>query len=239
LKSLVGEIKKLDAERPVIVDLEVNNQSIQYCKMLIDNVAGINCIGLVVKDDNNLHSLIAHLKRSNAEFIFSEISADLFSRLEIFNDQTSFFITAWQDQHESNKLSFDGLIDRKGRYKADYFNLQNKLLGYGINVEPPKIRILKPASLTYENRMEEYNAMRYDPKKGWEYGWQVKDLSFEWSLIKCDNYGNYLAIKDIGNGSKIFLKIPNKQELYRLLLTASNGETITTTITKLNTPLVK
>ena len=73
-------------------------------------------------------------------------------------------------------------------------------------------------------------------REGWKFGWQIKDLSFEWSLIKCDNYGNYLAIKDIGRGSKISLKLPENQELYRLLLTACSGDTITTTITKLKTP---
>jgi cellulose synthase (UDP-forming) len=239
LKNLICEIKKLDTERPVVVDLEVNNQSIQYSKMLIDNVAGMDCIGLVVKDDKNLHSLIAHLKRSNAEFIYSEISVTFFTKLDVYDTQTSFFISEWQDQHESNKLTFDGLVDRKGRYKADYFILQNKLLGYGINVEPPKIRILKPAILTFENRKVEYYAMFYDDEEGWKFGWQTKGLSFEWSLVKCDKYGNYLAIKDFGFGSKISLIIPDDQELYRLLLTASYGETTTTTITKLNTPIVQ
>jgi cellulose synthase (UDP-forming) len=239
LKNLISEIKKLDTERPVIVDLEVNNQSIQYSKMLIDNVTDIDCIGLVVKDDKNLQSLEVHLKRSNVEFIFSEISTVFLTKPEIFDAKTSFFITAWQDQHESNKLSFDGLIDWKGRYKVDYFNLQNKLLGYGINVEPPQIRILKPAILTYANRKVEYYAMLYDDKEGWKFGWQTKGLSFEWSLVKCDKYGNYLAIKDIGFGSKISLIIPDDQELYRLLLTAYYGDATTTTITKLNTPLVQ
>ena len=164
LKNLVREIKELDAERPVIVELEVNHQSIQHSKMLIDNVTGIDCIGLVVKEDKNLHSLESYLKQSNTEFIYADISADDFNKLEGFDAQTSFFITDWQDQHESNKLSFDGLLDRKGRYKTDYFNLQNKLQGSSLKVESPKIRILRPAILDYGNMMVEYNAMCYDDK---------------------------------------------------------------------------
>lgn len=81
--------------------------------------------------------------------------------------------------------------------------------------------------------------MFYDEKFGWKSGDQMKDLNFEWSLLKCDVNGNYLAIRDIGKGSRISVKIPENHELYRLLLTTTKGEITTSTITTLNTPLVQ
>jgi hypothetical protein len=62
-------------------------------------------------------------------------------------------------------------------------------------------------------------------------------LKFEWSLLKCDKYGNYLALRKISQGPVINLKIPEEQDLYRLLLTVSDGITVNSTITRLNTPL--
>jgi cellulose synthase (UDP-forming) len=35
---------------------------------------------------------------------------------------------------------------------------------------------------------------------------QVDGYKFEWSLVKCDKYGNYLAVKDVGTGPVISLK---------------------------------
>jgi hypothetical protein len=239
LKSLVLEIKKLDSIRPIIVDIDVNSQSIQYSKLLMDNVKGIDALGLVVKDDKLLKPLLNHLTQFKIDFVFSEIDVDILINPQIFDAHESFFITAWQDQHESNKVVFNGITDIKRRNKTDYFNLQNKLHGSNIKVESPKIRILKPAILIYEDNILDYYAMYYDSIKGWKDGGEMKDLNFEWSLVKCDVNGNYLAIRDIGKGARLSLKIPENHELYRLLLTTKKGEYITNTLTTLNTPLVQ
>lgn len=239
LKNLVSEIKVIDPTRPLIVDIEVNQQFIPHSKMLMDYVKGIDALGLVVKDDKFLNPTIDHLKQTNTEFVYSEIDVEALTKPEMVDSRKSFFITAWQDQHESNKLTFDGIVDRKGRFKTYYFTLLNTLQKSDSNVESPTIRILKPASLIYEGYMFDYYAMYYDTIQGWKQGGEIKDLDFEWSLVKCDLFGNYLAIKDIGKNAKISLKIPQDHETYRLLLTTTRGETITTTITRLNTPFVQ
>jgi len=239
LSSLVQEIKKIDPSRTLIVDLEVNLQSINHSKMIVDNVKGIDGFGLVVKSDKHLDHLIAYLNRSKIEFLFSEIRVPILTRPEIFNSKQPFFITSWQDQHESNKLTFDGIIDRKGRYKTDHFKLLNAMQKSNIKIESCKVRILKPATLIVEDKILGYYAMCYDTVEGWKRGGEIKDLSFEWSMVKSDIHGNYLAIKDIGYGDSISIKIPWDHELYRLLLTTFKGETITsTTITELNTPFL-
>lgn len=239
LKDLVLKIKEIDSTRPVIVDLEVNLLSIYHSRMLLANIPEIDALGLVVKDDRYLDRLIAFFKQEKAEFLFSEIDVDMLAKPEIFKEEIPFFITAWQDVHESNKLTFTGIIDRKGRFKTDYFELLNTLKKSNIQVESPKVRILKPATLIYEDMSLDFYAMYYDEKKGWIYGGNLPNLNFEWSLIKCDVYGNSLAIKDIGSGASIAVKIPRDYESYRLLLTTSVGETITQTISTLNTPLVQ
>ncbi|HLP18418.1 MAG TPA: hypothetical protein VK470_19315, partial [Bacteroidota bacterium] len=218
----------------------VNLQSIYHSKILLATIPEIDALGLVVKDDQYLDPLIAYLKHSNTDFIFSEIGVPLLSKPEILETGVPFFIASWQDQHESNKLTFDGIIDRKGRYKTDYFKLKNSLQNSSINVEFPNIRILKPATLIYQDLILDYYALFYNSIEGcWNHGNELKDFKFEWSLVKCDIYGNYIAIKDIGDGDKISIKIPRDPERYKLLLTIIKGDIITTTITSLNTPLIQ
>jgi cellulose synthase/poly-beta-1,6-N-acetylglucosamine synthase-like glycosyltransferase len=239
LKDLVSEIKKIDSSRPLFVEIEVNQLSVYHSEMLIENVKGIDGIGLVVNDGDYLKSIIDYLNFSKTGYIYSEIDVDTYIQPEIIDAQTSFFIASWQDKHESNKLTFDGITDWKGRYKTDYFKLYNALHKYNELIADAKIRILKPAIPLYSNNTLSYYAICYDENEGWEYGEAANDLKFEWSLVKCDSYGNYLAIKDIGVGARLALKIPQNHEYFKLLLTASNGKSVTSTITALNTPIVQ
>lgn len=238
LKKIVREIKEIDPSRPLIVDLEVNRQSIRHSRMIYDNIKGIDAFGLVVKNTNFLEQVIDHLKQTQMAFIYSEIDGADLEKYSILRDETPFFISALRDTHESNKLTFNGIIDRKDRVKFGYFNLLHTLQKSDIKVETPMVKILKPATPIYENLTLNYYAMYYDSLSGWKSGRENDDLSFEWSLVKCDNYGNYLAVKDIGNGARVSLKIPQDYELYLLLLTTSKGDNITQTITNLNTPLM-
>ncbi len=237
LSDLAQEIKKIDSTRPLIVDLEVNQQSVNYARTIIDNIPEIDELGLVVKEDKYLDPLMGYLNNRKAEFLFSEIGVDNLITPKILNGELPFFITEWQDAHENNKLNFDGIIDRKGRYKLSYFKLLNALQKSNVKYESPVVRILKPSTVLYEGQIFDYYALCYDSINFWRYETGAKDLKFEWSLVKCDINGNYLAIKDIGTGARLSLKVPHDNETYRLLLSTTKGETTTTNITTLNTPI--
>jgi cellulose synthase (UDP-forming) len=105
---------------------------------------------------------------------------------------------------------------------------------------PDKInaRILKPARLLHIDYVYDYHAMIYNEKNGWHYGQTHENYSFEWSLVKCDEHGNYLAVKEIGTKPVLSLKIPENHEYFKLHLTVSDGFSVTSIITSLNTPLV-
>jgi cellulose synthase (UDP-forming) len=238
MQDLVEKIKQIDSTRPIIVDIEVNQLSVYHAKMLLNNVKGIDFLGLVVKETDYLKNVINYLKHANIKFIYSEIDVPVLIHSEILNSQIPFFITSWQDQHESNKLTFDGITDRKGRFKTDYFHLLNALQNKAREIDFPDIRILRPSVLIRENMTIQFHAVVFDQIQGWKYGRENNNLSFEWSLVKCDRFGNFLAIKDIGRGSRISLTVPKDHEYFRLLLTADNGESISKTITTLHTPLI-
>ena len=238
LRDLLAEIKKIDPVRPVLVDMEVNQLSVYHSKMLIDYVRGIDGLGLVVRDDLHLDSLSAFLDRNKMKYYYSEIDVDTLLKPELIEMQPSFFITSWRDMHESNRLTFNGISDRKGRFKREYFKLMNTLQNSNLEVDNSVLKILRPAALIYDKGRYQYYAMIYKEEHGWKYGMQVEGFDFEWSLVKCDKYGNYLAVKDVGVGTVLNLTIPANHEYFRLLLTASKGGAIAQTITTLNTPLL-
>lgn len=238
LKDLVQTIKTIDKRRPLILDLEVNMQSVNSAKILKDFIPEIDVLGLVVRDEKHLDQLIKYLHQAQVNFIYSEIDVEELYKMNILKVNSSFFVSAWQDAHESNRISFKGITDRKGRYKADYYRLKDILNGSDSKISTPVIRILRPAILVYDNMTLDYYAMLYDSINGWKPGDEVEGLQFEWSLVKCDQYGNYMAIKDIGNSAKMSVRMPRDHDSYKLLLTATKGDTIYTTITTLNTPLI-
>ena len=237
LNRLVSEIKKIDPTRPIILDLEVNQLSIYHAQLLAKNVNGIDYYGLTIKGDEHLSSIVDYFEDFEMEFLFSEIDSEVLTQPEVWNSHPSFFVASWQDQHESNKLTFEGIIDRKGRAKYQYFHLYNSLHESDSVNNKITARILKPAINLYKNEVLDYHAMLYNDDEGWKYGQYFESYSFEWSLVKCDENGNYLAVRDIGNGPFLRLKIPENHEYFELLLTVSDGNSITSTITTLNTHL--
>jgi len=237
LKDLVSEIKKIDSKRPLIVDLEINQLSKYHSGMLNENIEGIDGLGLVVKNDNYLDNYLEFLNYKKLEHIYSEIDVDVLLQNEEYNKHPSFFITSWKDTHESNKLTFNGITDRKGSFKKGYYKLMNVIQDSNIYIDNSKFRILRQTIPLYANNYLDYYAMVYNEKFGWKYGIEVMDYQFEWSLVKCDKYGNYIAIKDIGSGPVLSLKIPVDHEYFRLLLTSTDGKTTSTNICELNSPV--
>ncbi len=238
LKALAADIKKIDPSRPLIVDIEVNQLAIFHINRMVSHIKNIDAIGLVIKDAEYLDDVTAHLKKLNKQYIFSGIESDVLKEHVIMNDKTSFYMTSWQDKHESNELDFDGLIDRKGRRKQSYVTLSSHLNPAHELIELPKVKILKPARLIFDEETYTYHAMVYEEHKGWQSASKFKDLKFEWSLVKCDAYGNYLAIRQQGVDAKISLKIPKHHSYYKLHLTVINGDYISTDITSLHIPLI-
>ena len=238
LNKLVSEIKMNDPTRPIILDLNVNRISIYHAQLLDKYVTGIDYFGLTVKDIEHLSPLIDFFEDSGIEYLFSEIDTDDLTQTEIQNLNIPFFITSWQDQHESNKLTFDGITDRKGRAKDAYYQLHNSLHESNTVTNNINARIIKPSQLLYVENVYDYHAMLYDKNDGWRPGQDMVQYSFEWSLVKCDEYGNYLAIKEVGTDPVLSLTIPENHNYFKLLLTVFDGTSVTSTITALNTPLV-
>ncbi|WP_299780212.1 glycosyltransferase family 2 protein [uncultured Formosa sp.] len=236
LNNLVIKIKNIDSKRPVILDVEVNSKSYHHFKLIQEYLPNIDVLGLVVSNTEYLDGVLDYVADANINYELSAIdTADAVDLIGLEHN-TSFYLTEWQDQYGTNTVTFNGVIDRKGRSKSDYFKLLNTLNIDEKNTECLKINILKPSRLLYTARMFTYHAMIYNQEKDWMFGKDVDGIQFEWSLIKYDAFGNPITILDVGNESKIELDIPNNNKLYKLLLTVIDGDCASTILTTLNTP---
>ena len=237
LQDLVSEMKRNDSKRPLIVDLEVNQLSKYHSRLITENIDGIDGFGLVVKDERYLGSLLSYFKHKKIRYVYSEIEVDVLLRINggAIN-QSSFFISSWKDTHESNKLTFNGITDRNGNFKRSYFMLMNALKDSNLIIDDSNFRILRQTIPLYANNTVRYYAVGYNKRFGWNYGQNMEGYSFEWALVKCDKFGNYIALKDLGNGPVFSLKIPENHEYFKLLLTVYNRNQVTTDIVTLNTP---
>lgn len=240
LQKLTSEIKKLDASRPVIIDYTLNGLNEKQAKRLFEDVPGLDGLGLIIKDDiyDDANRLLENIQTLDVPYIYSDIPTTVLAEMSQESIKTNYFIRNWQDQHQIDKVTFDGVIDRKGRFKPDYFELEKYLGSSDHDVVPYSIRILKRLDLLgYPHKKSLYFAMHYDPIKGWERMEHNSDYKLEWALVKCDPYGNYLTINEVeGLVDYVLLDIPENYEEYHLRLTIIKDNTVKSTMTSLNTP---
>ena len=102
----------------------------------------------------------------------------------------------------------------------------------------PEISILKPAELIYDNILYAYTAVTYSNKGGWELDSEEAKFNYEWTLIKCDKYGNEIALKELAKTPVIKLKIPKNHDDYKLQLSVVKGNQVRQVRTRLHTPLI-
>jgi phosphoribosylformylglycinamidine (FGAM) synthase-like amidotransferase family enzyme len=66
---------------------------------------------------------------------------------------------------------------------------------------------------------------------------QIKNLKFEWYLVRVDQYANTMFIKKAGEGSSISLPVPKGPQYYELFVEAVLEKEVKTARSTLNTPL--
>ncbi|WP_298534001.1 glycosyltransferase family 2 protein [uncultured Algibacter sp.] len=238
LKALIINIKLIDSERPVVVDIEVNKETIHNLNKLRNQINTIDVFGLVVKNDGYFDMVSKYLDDNKINYIISSLSNDNLEKFKTLEKNYPVFIASWQDKHEINKLSFDGLIDRKGRLKSAYYAVYNQHVNQELAFNIPKINILKPAQLIYDDQYYTYTAMVFDNETGWKPASLSDKFHFEWTLLKCDEYGNEIALKELTKTSKLRLKVPKNHDSYKLQLSVISGDKVRQMRTELHTPLI-
>ncbi len=237
LRKLIADIKKIDSSRPITIDVQLNHDALDRIAEMQELGIANDLYGLLVKDVDMLDSFLGDPQSREIPYMINDIGNQSFLDSKAGLKNKAVVLRNWQDQWENNKVSFDGLLDYKGRKKAEYGNFISGTSD--IILEPlDKVRVLVPSKLLYPGNSVVYHAVIL--KEGeWMYpNSSESNEAFEWILIKKDAYGNELAIKDLGKGVSKSIIVPKDYPDYELMLIYNKGNTVNSVRTQLNTRLL-
>jgi hypothetical protein len=229
LRQLVVSIKKADPKRSVAVDILVEDDLVKTTNLISSNIPEIDSYGLIVNHNSDI-SLIKQLK---VDYFFSKITAkDFISHSE----NRIAYISNWQDEETADYVSLDGIRDKWGRNKTDYYKLARSWRGTTVSDTLPPVKILLPAITPFESTQLTYHALLF--KNGsWITPPADESLEFRWALVKNDKFENTLSLQTLGSGKSITINIPKNQDIYSLYLYVNKGNKVNVVKSKLNTPL--
>ncbi|MGB3608369.1 glycosyltransferase family 2 protein [Psychroserpens sp.] len=239
LRQLIIDIKKIDSIRPVIANIELDFETFDKIDYMRALGVSPDIYGFNVSDSDFLETFYNDPRSAAIQYILQDVDANSFLEFKRSHRKASVILENWQDQWENNSVSFDGLIDFKGRKKASYNEMLQDVSNTITSKKESSIRILVPSILLYPKDEVTYSAVSLQDGK-WIYpDPDTNDDLFEWILIKKDRYNNRLAIKDLGTGVVKKITIPSDYSKFELMLVYNNinESTVYTDITDLNTKI--
>lgn len=234
LKKLITSIKKIDSKRYVTVDVEVSENMIPTIERMKRAIPEIDSYGLSLNQKSTGLNLIDQLE---VPYFYTDIKVSAYLQL-LEQHKAGIFISNWQDQKKIDQVVVNGIKDDKGREKLSYSQLLHTWNNGPAPVQPPMIKILKPALGTFAGTGLKYNVL-IKKNNNWIIPLnEVNDLKFEWNLVKVDRFRNPISMEHVGEGTSLWLRIPENSSLHRLYLSVIKGDQVLETITsELNTPL--
>lgn len=238
LQELLSEIKKVDSQHPLILEITASRDNFEYFKKLSGQNLPLDYFGFRATGKDYYSAFQNYAKKQQLPFLFTAMDMENF----VFHKSTikskSIFLDNWQDQWENRKITFDGLLDRKGRKKTDtetighFWNNKKKMAII------PKINMIKPSIPITPLKKVTYTAALFLGNQ-WIYPEEYAADMFEWALLKTDSHGNAIAVKELGKGPKITFKIPKDyyRMNYEIVVSLYINDLVTMYRTTLNTPL--
>jgi cellulose synthase/poly-beta-1,6-N-acetylglucosamine synthase-like glycosyltransferase/beta-mannanase len=236
LTDVVDKIKQIDPDRVIVKDIQLSRGTNIQIKEIKERNIKLDAFGLLLDDENYLTEFLSFADKENIPYLVSRIDPNDLSDLKDLFEDRSIFITNWQNRRETNKVTFDGLLDFEGRKKKEYAVVRDLWNQTKMDISLPEFRILRPAIPLLPDWVVSYYVV-YHNSHTWLYPDENNDYIFEWHLAKNDVFGNTLAIKKLGTGPSVALAVPEHYHNYDIVLTVVKGEMSTSIQTTLNTPL--
>lgn len=237
LQTLTKKIKEITPETSLVMDLELGPETTNQINRIHKHLP-VDSYGLIVNDSTNLEEVLQSSKAHNQSVFISSLDSKLLVKEPEKFSGLDIVLQNWQDERKSNWISFDGLIDFRGRKKLILKNVTNSW-SQTEKSEPHSIqsRILKPAEALFPGQIYTYHAAIFNGDE-WSVTPKEDEFIYEWNLIKNDKFGNHLAIKKLGTKAEVNLLIPGDYKQYEIMLvTRKKGEEyIRSTKTSLHTP---
>lgn len=237
LSELTAAIKETDRSRPLLLSMHLDEQSIKRIREMRIVAPQIDAYGMITGESAPFTSFIKQAENDNIPFTISDISVGIYKSLQLQLQGQAIVIGNWQDQWESDLVSFDGLLDFEGRKKEAFYELEGVWSDRVFTRPDLDFRILKPSRLLYPGDTNTYHLVLRDNDKWVDPQKNLYEDRFEWYLVKTDEYGNKLGLKELGKGLSKTIKIPAGHEFYELMVSYFVHDMVSSRITSLNTPL--
>ncbi|WP_168194608.1 glycosyltransferase family 2 protein [Antarcticibacterium arcticum] len=221
LNSLITEIKKIDPIRSIVIEVPLNNETMDLIQQM-HNSFPVDSYGLIMVENNmeQLYEVMRYSAKAGIDVFVSDIEPKVLLQNAASFKNDNFILSNWQNERYSNWLNYDGLVDFNGNRKQELRAVKTLLTGLSPEEKMAEVRILKPAVPLTPNSSLEYSAAIRAGGQWLTAAKHVQDFSFDWSLVKNDLYGNPLALKNLGSGNTIKVTIPRDYENYELIVTA-------------------
>ncbi|NBB22887.1 glycosyltransferase [Runella sp. CRIBMP] len=235
VKNLVRSIKQIDPSRPVTIDVTLADDLPKTVHQMYRLMPEVDAFGIKVKASRAADFSL--LKELSVPYFFRYITVSQYATLD--PKKTGVFITNWQDVVNSGLVNFDGIKDFRRRRKTPFMQLSHLWKSTKAPAPPPMVKILKPALVTIPATTLTYHALVYKEPQWYFADSLPANVKFEWKLVQIGRFEQAVSMKELGNGPKIQVKIPENPSMYRLYLYVVEGTTVVDIIqTTLNTPLI-
>lgn len=232
LKGVCQQIRTIDSMRPIIMNLNWDENGRKRFRFYKEQVPEINTF-MLVADAKYKAGLTEPLEEG---MTWGKVDLPLWPLLPVI--QKSATIPEWQDIENVNFVNLNGLMDMQGRRKQWYNMVKNSWANAGHStLVIPELKILKHARLATEGSILTYQVIEKKDNVWKLYKDNVPGLRFEWYLVRTDQYANTMFIKKAGEGPGLPLTIPPDPQYYKLVLEVVKGNDVEMLTTTLNTPL--
>ncbi len=222
LRHLSRAIKDIDNTRLLFTDLRPDSNPHLQIEAYRKADLAIDAFGLIGDHPEPLRHFMDLAGESGLQVLVTDAPAEAFSAAT----GTHFLARNWQDQWNDQSVSLDGLLDILGRPRLGYYTLAREWSERPIPTIKGGIAILRPAISLSSHGVVTYLAKRYLDGE-WQSPGSGSESNYQWFLVKNDYYGNPIAIKTLGSGHAMPIKVPEDYEDFELILTyESNGRVI-------------
>ncbi|WP_053971865.1 glycosyltransferase family 2 protein [Mangrovimonas sp. ST2L15] len=227
LKTVVSGIRQISDEN-IFIGIEGEGNLLNKLEFYSDVFKQDIGINIQLKSDQLQEGAWDYINNLGVPVSLDYLGDEISTNWKELANGKSFYYVSWQDQFAINKLTFDGLIDRKGRLKNKYFDFIESFGEPKFKYDAPNIKILKQNKTFYPGNVVVCYAMFYGDRIGWEMGGNQGNYRYEWNLLKYKGEKECISIEKVGEGSEVYLKVPKDPNSYKLMLTVIDKENVVT-----------
>ena len=235
--GLVRDIKVLDSTKLVVREMDLNQSTLKQLEVLKEMEIEFDAFGISVNNLKYWKEFEKYSASLKTPFFIDEISVGNYITIKNSIANVPVILKNWQNQWETGKVTFDGLLNFDGSKKPEFQILYNEWNSEKYDYKFPNIDILRPAVPLLSGSNITYEAI-INKTGDWEFFAKDDEYCFKWYLVKLGQFNDAIAIKEMGQSTIVSFKIPKEYDRYRILLIVNKNGFSTSILKTLNLPLM-